>query len=189
MCGNGGRCILAFAARHGVFQNNTVFEAIDGLHEGILLKNGTISLRMQDVASVIQVDETTYTTDTGSPHYVRFCENMPSNVVKEGADIRYSEPYRQQGININFVREDGTSLFVATYERGVENETLSCGTGVTAAAISLGVRTGKSGRYTQKITTKGGELEVSYHMEPDGNFTDIWLTGPAEHVFSGEYFI
>lgn len=189
MCGNGGRCIVAFAASKSLFRNRTVFEAIDGLHEGIVHDSGYISLHMQDVSSFYAIDESTYTTDTGSPHYVQFCSRLPQDIPLEGSKIRYTDAFKQHGINVNFVREDGDSLFVATYERGVEDETLSCGTGVTAAALSYAFKMQLYGANKQAIITKGGTLEVDYNRKGEQHFTDIWLTGPAQRVFSGEYII
>jgi len=189
MCGNGGRCIVAFAAEKSLIHSRTVFEAVDGLHEGIVHPNRLISLHMQDVFSLSALDASTYTTDTGSPHYVQFCSSLPHSIRSEGAKIRYSGVFKQHGINVNFVREDGDSLFVATYERGVEDETLSCGTGVTAAALSYAFKMKLFGSHKQMITTKGGILEVEYVRKDEHHFTDIWLTGPAERVFTGEYFI
>ncbi|GAA0871612.1 diaminopimelate epimerase [Gangjinia marincola] len=184
MCGNGGRCLVAFAKFLGIIHDQTAFMAIDGPHEARINKD-EVSLKMQDVSS-IKEEQNAYLLDTGSPHYVSFIQNLEQlDVDQQGAKIRYNDSFNAEGINVNFVEPLTTGeLSVRTYERGVEAETLSCGTGVTAVALSA---------YHAKITndkkitltTPGGRLSVSFNPTSTG-FTDIWLTGAAVFVFKGE---
>lgn len=181
MCGNGGRCIVAFAHQLGVFEKECKFWAIDGLHEAVV--NGQwVELKMSAVEKV-ETYEKHYFLDTGSPHHVAFVEDVKKiNIVAEGSEIRYSKTYQPAGTNVNFVQTNDNGITVATYERGVENETLSCGTGVTAAAIAYHLQ-----NPTKKIVdilTKGGELQVKLEPKKDG-FDDIWLCGPTQEVFGG----
>lgn len=179
MCGNGGRCIVAFAAYLKVVQDTCTFIAIDGLHEG-LINGQQVSIKMKDVQQV-STDGDAKVLDTGSPHFVMQVESVDGlDVKKQGSAVRYNAIYSDKGINVNFVEKQGSLLKVATYERGVEDETYSCGTGVVAAAIALGSGEGQS------IMTKGGMLEVKY-AKTDGQFHDVWLTGPAVQVFSGNW--
>lgn len=184
MCGNGGRCLVAFASFLGVISDKAVFTAVDGRHTAAL-KDGLVHLQMQDVATVSVRDSHIF-LDTGSPHHVVYVEELDSYaVVEEGARIRYGEPYGQKGSNVNFVETIAPDIFaVRTYERGVENETLSCGTGVTAVALAAHA----SGRTTHTqvaLQTPGGELNVRFRVI-DNRYTDIWLIGPAVQVFSGQ---
>jgi diaminopimelate epimerase len=183
-CGNGARCSVAFAASLGIVRGETRFMAIDGAHEASI-ENGIVSLKMSDVSGVRQRSPGDCVLDTGSPHYIVFT-NEDVDVYKEGRRIRWSDEFSAKGINVNFVKELGNDrLRVLTYERGVEDETLSCGTGVTAAAIAYAVKTGVQGRSSMEIETKGGKLAVRFDRSGD-RFTDIFLIGPAEFVFSGE---
>lgn len=182
-CGNGARCSVAFAGALGLDVSKTVFEAIDGKHEANL-EHGTVSLLMSDVHEIVRRPPD-FTLDTGSPHYIVFTEENV-NVVEEGRKIRYSEEFSDAGINVNFVKETGhNAIRVLTYERGVEDETFSCGTGVTAAALAFAVRNGLYGRQQVAIATKGGELSVSFNRPGEQEFTEIYLIGPAQFVFSG----
>lgn len=181
MCGNGGRCIVAFAHFLGLFDQKCTFTAIDGLHEAE--KNGPlVKLKMIDVSS-INKDGEDFVLNTGSPHYVRYVQNLKSlNVYEEGNKIRNSATYAKEGINVNFVEPlSKDALFVRTYERGVEDETLSCGTGVTASALSFMLQ---SELKSLNIKVLGGELKV-YAEKNDNNFKNIWLEGPAQQVFKG----
>ena len=158
MCGNGGRCISAFAKKLGLISFEAKFIAIDGEHEAYF-EDEIVSLKMNEVTSII-TNETYFQLNTGSPHYVHFTEYVDElDVKKEGKLIRYSPLFKEEGINVNFVEKiNETSIFVRTYERGVEDETLSCGTGVTASAISL--IHNKIGAHEVSIETLGGKLSV-----------------------------
>lgn len=180
MCGNGGRCIVSFAHFLDLFEDKTKFEAIDGIHEAEII-NGIVKLKMIDVDSVSK-DEDSFVLNTGSPHFVKYVDDLEHyKVFEEGSKIRNSENYLAEGINVNFVQilaED--SIYVRTYERGVENETYSCGTGVTAAALSH-----LDDQKSIKVKTIGGNLSV-YAEKLNGGFTNIWLEGPAKQVFKGK---
>ncbi len=186
MCGNGGRCITAFARQLDIIQQSAHFLAIDGPHQALIKADGWVELKMADVQEV-ESGEDYYLLDTGSPHYVIMVEDIDDiNVVENGQAIRYSRRFRKEGVNVNFVeRQAGGSLLVATYERGVEDETLSCGTGVTAAALAYALETADKGLKQLRLRTKGGDLAVRFHKQADGSFADIWLAGPATHVFEG----
>ena len=188
MCGNGGRCIVAFAEFLGIIEQKASFSAIDGFHEAVIEDN-LVGLKMMDIDDIeINADLPHIFLDTGSPHHILFVENVDDvRVVKEGAAVRYSDTYKAiGGTNVNFVEKlhDGT-LKVRTYERGVENETLSCGTGVTAVALAANA-TGKISESEVKLNTAGGKLMVSFEKE-QGGFRNIWLHGPAEQIFKGEF--
>lgn len=185
MCGNGGRCIVAFAAYLGIVRNKAYFTAIDGVHEAVL-ENDLVGLQMIDVKGITEKDKAVF-LQTGSPHHVIFSEEVDEiDVRKEGAAVRYSPEYiNAGGTNVNFVsRIDDATFKVRTYERGVEDETLSCGTGVTAVALAA-YATGRTGATTVHLQTPGGHLAVRF-TPGDGGFNDIWLTGPAKMVFKGE---
>lgn len=188
MCGNGGRCITAFAKQLGLISNQCSFQAIDGLHHASIDEQGIVSLHMQDVDG-IQNFETYTELNTGSPHYVHFMDDVAEvDMKKEGALIRYSPKYKEEGINVNFVQIlDDHSLFVRTYERGVEDETLSCGTGVTAAAIAY--RQNTNGTQLVHIKTLGGNLQVQFNVVDDQCIQDVYLIGPAQFVFEGTIHI
>lgn len=187
MCGNGGRCIVAFAASLGIVAGQACsFWAADGPHDARIAPDGQVELRMADVAQVAH-DGHRYLLDTGSPHYVAWAGPIEAMDVKSaGQGVRYSEPFRAQGVNVNFVEDTPQGIRVATYERGVEDETLSCGTGVTAAAIAHALRSpaGSPPQQLIHVDTKGGQLAVRLSMQ-QGRFTDIWLCGPAVLVFEG----
>lgn len=188
MCGNGGRCIVHFAWSKGLCAQHTVFEAIDGLHEAEITEGGgIIRLHMSDVDDVTQSAGNILEMNTGSPHYITFVETMPLSIKDSGSEIRYLKPYAAEGINVNFAKtlKSGHSLEVCTYERGVEDETLSCGTGVTASALAYSIVNGLHGQQTVGIHTKGGQLSVSFDRYAETRFRQIWLCGPAVHVFSG----
>ncbi|NJC24748.1 diaminopimelate epimerase [Neolewinella antarctica] len=188
MCGNGGRCIVRFAANLGIERECYNFLAVDGPHRAKLLKNGWVSLGMTDVKDWSINDEGAFVMDTGSPHYVQFGRDPATvDVVQQGRAIRNSPAYAVEGINVNFVLRESNILRISTYERGVEDETLACGTGVTAAAISAaeldGVGPDESFRYA--VVAKGGELAVRGKKTERG-YADLWLEGPATYVFKGE---
>lgn len=182
MCGNGGRCITHFAKYLGLIEGTTVFEAIDGKHEATI-NNGLVSLRMHDV-STIQVNENHTFLDTGSPHHVQLVDNLDGyDVYGHGKRIR-TENYGLQGSNINFVEQKSETVFgVRTYERGVENETLSCGTGVTAVALSMHA-TGQTKAKLLTLETPGGDLKIQFDKNESG-YHQIYLIGPATMVFKG----
>ncbi|WP_299122319.1 diaminopimelate epimerase [uncultured Winogradskyella sp.] len=184
MCGNGGRCITAFAKFLGVINDRTEFMAIDGLHEG-RIENDIVHLQMQDV-SLIETHRNHLFLDTGSPHHVELVSNLKDyNVKTNGFKIRYGEPYNEAGSNVNFVEQLSDDNFaVRTYERGVEDETLSCGTGVTAVALAMHA-SGKTNHNEVSLKTPGGQLKVTFKSDDKG-YKDIWLVGPAEQVFKGE---
>ncbi len=184
MCGNGGRCLVAFAAFLDVIDDRATFTAIDGKHKAEI-KNGLVYLQMQDVSKIEQHDSHLF-LDTGSPHHVTMVNDLVSfDVPKIGREIRNGSPYFEEGSNVNFVQKESDDLFsVRTYERGVENETLSCGTGVTAVALSMH-RTKMTDKEEVSVKTPGGELRVTFKETVSG-YEDIFLIGPAEQVFKGE---
>jgi diaminopimelate epimerase len=184
MCGNGGRCLVAFAKKLNVIQDNTTFIATDGLHHASVAENGIVSLQMIDVPEVKITPDYVF-MNTGSPHHIQLVEDLEHYNVKEnGASIRYGELYGKQGSNINFVKKiDETTFSLRTYERGVEDETLACGTGATAVAIAMNVL-GETKANSIDLNVEGGKLVVSFD-EKDGKFTNVFLKGPAEFVFKG----
>jgi diaminopimelate epimerase len=185
MCGNGGRCLVAFAKSINLITAKTNFSATDGSHMAIINDDDTISLQMQDVHD-FRIVNTNYYMNTGSPHYVTFRDDISKiDVYCSGKEIRNSAEFAPEGTNVNFVEIKGEKLFVRTYERGVEDETLACGTGVTAAALSASFYSDPD-KNSYDIITKGGNLKVSFKRQEDNTFNDIWLTGPATFVFKGE---
>ena len=184
MCGNGGRCIVAFAKKLAIIENQTTFVAADGLHFASI-DNDIVSLQMSDVRKVDVQNEHTF-LDTGSPHHVELVENLTEyNVVANGSKIRNSDLYGTAGSNVNFVeKKDETEFNLRTYERGVEDETFACGTGAAAVAIAMH-KIGKTNSSVIKLNVKGGELSVSFN-EKNGIYSEIFLTGPATFVFKGE---
>ncbi len=184
MCGNGGRSLVRFAEHLGIINDKTRFYSIDGAHQAIINKNETISLEMKNVNSVNKVNQNFY-LNTGSPHYVTFKEDVKNiDVYNRGREIRYSSEFSPEGTNVNFVEFIDDKIFVRTYERGVEDETLSCGTGVIASAICASI-VQNTDKNSYDIITKGGNLNVSF-KKVNNSFQDIWLTGPAEMAFKGE---
>lgn len=183
MCGNGGRCLVAFAKQMNVIDQSARFLATDGFHEASITDKNWVELKMKDVTAV-EINDGYSILNTGSPHYIRW-ENEVENtdVFSEGKRIRYSPPFAKDGINVNFVQVHSSHLSVRTYERGVEAETLSCGTGVTAAALAASSNI--TGPQQQKVVTPGGELNVKFNKHSDTSFDNIWLCGPAKFVFSG----
>ena len=183
MCGNGGRCIVAFAKKLNMIKNKTTFEAADGLHFAEI-ENELVNLQMADVEN-IEIYDTHAFLNTGSPHHVNFCnvvENL--NVREMGSKIRYGAPYFEEGTNVNFAEQiSGNSFKVRTYERGVEDETLACGTGVTAVAIAAN-KSNKTAEEKIYIEVLGGKLEVSFKREGN-SYKNVFLEGPAQFVFEG----
>lgn len=195
MCGNGGRCIVAFAKKTGIVRQKYSFCAVDGAHESVIVSSDDheqtsfVSLKMNDV-NKIEKGPDYYVLNTGSPHYVKFVQNIDAfNVYEEARKIRFSDKYKEEGINVNFVEKKNGNIFVRTYERGVENETLSCGTGITASAICTSLK-GLLGTYTYcRMMSYGGDTSVRFKRTSEDLFYDIWLEGPAAFVFRGEITI
>ena len=184
MCGNGGRCIVHFARELGITDFTAKFSGIDGVHKAKIDDRGLVHLKMQEVDQVNK-DGEAYVLNTGSPHYILFTDDISGiDVVKTGRAIRNSKLYKEEGINVNFVEPAGDIIRIRTYERGVENETLACGTGSVAAALTAVIEKGMISNPV-KIETKGGVLEVSFRQTGRTTFRDIWLTGPAKMVFTG----
>jgi diaminopimelate epimerase len=186
MCGNGGRCIAAFAHRLGIVGNSMAFLAVDGEHKAELTHNNEVRLKMKDVEAVESGNDFYY-LNTGSPQYVKFVTRLNDlDVFKEGRAIRYNQRFAQEGTNVDFVEDMESYLFVRTYERGVEDETLACGTGVTASVISAYLhRKLDSFSFSQPVVVKGGNLKVSF-IQSGNVFSEIWLEGPGTFVFKGE---
>jgi len=185
MCGNGGRCMVAFAKQLGMIENKTTFLAVDGPHYAeISGEKNWVSLQMIDVKT-INKDGEDYVINTGSPHYIKFDSNVANkNVFEEGKAIRNNITYKSEGINVNFVEDKNDYLFVRTYERGVEDETYACGTGVTAVALANAIAKNLIGKNETKIKVLGGNLNIKYNYDGE-TFTDIFLEGPAKFVFEG----
>lgn len=185
MCGNGGRCIVSFARHLDLIDSSSRFLAVDGFHEATMDGPGLVNLKMSDVKQVESIGDDFF-LNTGSPHYVRFVDDFSDlDVFGEGRKIRYNERFNREGTNVNFVRLEKGHLTVYTYERGVEDETLACGTGVTASALCAALKSG-IGKGSFPVEAKGGQLEVSFEKSGAG-FTNIWLKGPAQFVFEGDY--
>lgn len=183
LCGNGSRCAVSFAHKLGIVQHQTTFLAYDGLHEAQILPNKEVRLKMNNVQNVSHLADGTF-VDTGSPHLMVFTNEVNNcEVVEQGRSIRYNDTFKAKGINVNFVEvKKDNSIFVRTYERGVENETLSCGTGVTASALAS---TEKGLTSPINVSTKGGNLSVEFVKNNTSEFTEIYLIGPAKEVFQG----
>jgi diaminopimelate epimerase len=181
-CGNGGRCSVAFASELGLIKSTVKFGAIDGKHEASIV-DGIVRLEMLPVAEIVRIGNDFF-VETGSPHYVHFKEENDPGIIEFGSKIRYSERYINEGVNVNYLRELNKSLIqVETYERGVEDETLSCGTGVTACAL---VQMEKHPDVSMiMVNTKGGKLTVEAAKNESGGYSNIWLSGPAKRVFDG----
>jgi diaminopimelate epimerase len=183
MCGNGGRCLTRFAYDMGIHKSTYHFLAVDGLHESSFGEHGWVNLKMGDVDSIKNYHGD-FLLDTGSPHYVK---NVPDvkkiDVYAQGKEIRYSKDFEAEGINVNFVETQSQRIVVRTYERGVEDETYSCGTGVTASALVFAHN--ENGFNRIEVQTKGGHLAVEFDKTGEQSFRDIWLCGPAVFVFKG----
>ena len=183
MCGNGGRCASAFAKSIGLAGNETRFIAADGIHDAKIVSN-IVELKMNNVTD-IKLIKGNYFLNTGSPHYIVFVKNvLETNVFDTGKKIRWFDDFTPGGTNVNFVEVTEKGIFVRTFERGVEDETLSCGTGSTASAIAS-VLSGHLNTNQVDVKTMGGDLSVFFEIEDKNNVKNIWLKGPAEFVFSG----
>jgi diaminopimelate epimerase len=188
MCGNGGRCLVKFAHHMGIHKSTYHFIATDGEHFADIDNDQTVRLKMKDVTEV--EEHSTYAVlNTGSPHFVKFATNVKDvDVVETGREIRYSKEFKEEGVNVNFVESiDEDSIYVRTYERGVEDETMSCGTGVTAAALMSAHN--EKGFNRVEVQTPGGHLSVEFDKNDDEHFENIWLCGPAEFVYQGEIIV
>ena len=185
MCGNGGRCITKFAYHLGIHKEMYRFLASDGAHEAEIDTNGIVSLKMKDVKNIKKFNND-FILDTGSPHYIKLSSNvMEMDVFKKGYEIRHSKEFEEEGINVNFVEqlEEVDKIIVRTFERGVEDETYSCGTGVTAAALVC--YHNENGFNDVEVKTLGGKLSVEFDRLDDSRYENIWLCGPAEKVYEG----
>lgn len=189
-CGNGARCAVRFVNENWFKKDVYKFMAIDGLHEA-QLHGSVVSLEMKNVDEVEFIDENTFVLDTGSPHFIRFTTELnDKNMFAFGQEIRYSERFVEQGINVNLVEElSENNLRVRTYERGVENETLACGTGITAAAIAYVLKKNKKGDAKISLESKGGELSVHLYRTDENVFKSVHLIGPADFVFKGSIHV
>jgi diaminopimelate epimerase len=192
MCGNGGRCFARFMHELGTIGEEAFFEAIDGIHAVKLdFDSQQVALKMIDVTQITALEEGVYELNTGSPHYVQFkSENVKELPIVELAKaIRYNSNYGESGINVNFANLVGLKeITIRTYERGVEDETLSCGTGATAVALAAAKFIGlPEGNHALAVKVEGGDLTIRfYYDENKGQFSNIWLVGPANQVFKGK---
>lgn len=184
MCGNGGRCLVKFAHDLGIHKDEYYFIATDGPHQAEIDDDGVVSLKMKDVTGIRDYHND-FILDTGSPHYVKMVTDvMDYDVYRKGMEIRYSSEFSKPGINVNFVEQKKVDeIIVRTYERGVEDETLSCGTGVTACALAC--YHNEMGYNDVRVITKGGRLTVEFDRVGENAFENIWLCGPAQRVYEG----
>ncbi|MDR1346789.1 MAG: diaminopimelate epimerase [Bacteroidales bacterium] len=183
-CGNGGRCAVAFAHYLQIIKKRCRFQAFDGCHQAEILEYAgykwLVRLEMKKSAP-IQIFEDGFFIDTGSPHFVVFCDDVHAvDVEMEGRKLRYDMRFKEGGTNVNFVMPFQEGIFVRTYERGVEAETLSCGTGITASACVYAMQKEKIGDAAIPVYTRGGRFQVE--LAPD----QLWLVGPVELCFCGE---
>ena len=185
MCGNGGRCMIKFVYHLGIHREMYKFLAVDGAHEAEIDIDGIVSLKMKDVRTIKKF-HADFILDTGSPHYIKMVNHvMDMDVFKKGYEIRHSKEFEDEGINVNFVEQtdEPDKIIVRTFERGVEDETLSCGTGVTAAALVC--YHNENGFNEVEVKTSGGNLTVEFDRVDEDRFENIWLCGPAEKIFEG----
>ncbi|WP_285010335.1 diaminopimelate epimerase [Pedobacter faecalis] len=185
MCGNGGRCIVSFARFLNIAETETNFLAVDGPHYAKISESGEwIDLQMIDVDAIAK-DDTSWVLNTGSPHYVRQTADLATyDVYNQGKAIRNNDTYRAEGVNVNFVEDMGSHLFVRTFERGVEDETYACGTGVTAVALAMAAYKGQKGAIETPVKVLGGDLTIRFDYD-GSRFSNIFLCGPAKQVFRG----
>ncbi len=193
MCGNGGRCLVAFANHLEIISHQAKFLAIDGSHKATIDSSEgnshIVSLEMKDV-TVIKPFEEGYLLDTGSPHFVVFKNDIQSiDLLTLGRTWRNHEVFGNDGVNFNIAEKSGNTIHVRTYERGVEEETLACGTGITATAIALHYKEKATGNQRYELKAKGGDMQVSFENKQPGIYTQIYLQGPATKVFQGELVI
>lgn len=186
LCGNGARCAFLFAFQKGIVGKNSIFKAYDGLHSGEIINEKSIKISILDVKN-IEVDEDAFFLNTGSPHYVKYVSNLSDYpVIEEGKKIRHDKKFSPGGTNVNFAEIKDGKLFIRTYERGVEDETLACGTGITAVALTSFFKNQLDPSNPITVQSKGGELKVSALMNSDNSFSSIYLEGPANFVFTGQ---
>jgi len=184
MCGNGGRCIVHFANQNQVIGTKTSFTAVDGIHHASVHGNA-VNLSMRAVSEVELTSEYAY-MNTGSPHYSVWRDDVDQlDIDVEARKIRYNERFAEEGTNVNFLNWSEGCVHMRTYERGVEGETHSCGTGMVAAALYASLANKLNGRDSCKIYTKGGNVEVKFHRNGERTFKEIHLVGPATFVFNG----
>jgi diaminopimelate epimerase len=188
MCGNGARCITLFVNNLGLIKDKYTFTAIDGEHESILLSQNNAAVKMSEVMEV-ETGQDYYLMNTGSPHYVIFKDDLNNlDIISEARKIRYSERFKTEGVNVNFVSSTKNENTMRTYERGVEDETLACGTGTVAVAIAIAEKNNYSMPHQQYfINSPGGKLKVTFDRNGKDLFTNVWLEGPVNKVFSGVY--
>ena len=181
MCGNGGRCLVSYALQLDIDLKTNSFLAIDGVHKFKVVDN-EIYLKMNDVKDIVVKNGYNF-LNTGSPHVVQIVENVDEiNVYEQGKKIR-RQFQQMNGVNVNFVSFNNDIIKCRTFERGVENETLSCGTGVVAVALYL-FKEKKIKDNKIIVSTNGGSLLVSF--KNDGNsFHEIWLKGDINKIFDG----
>ena len=188
-CGNGARCFVAFLRALGVVGEGRSFDfdANDGLHIGAALPHDRARVSMRIAGKVERLTATDDRVDTGSPHFIRWVAALPEgDITVPARAIRYGAAYAKTGINVNYVVDGGDDgLAIRTYERGVEDETLACGTGVTAAALSFAERRALTGAAEVRVRALGGELTVGFERSAEGVLADVWLEGPAEEVYRG----
>ena len=184
MCGNGGRCAVSFAQSGGWIGEQCSFEASDGIHHAKIHPNEIVELSMNNVHHIEDTPHGIF-MDTGSPHLVKFVDGLDTfDVFSEGKKLRYHSDF-PEGCNVNFVEVGSASIYVRTYERGVENETLSCGTGVTASALAAALSY-QDRRSPLQVKTIGGMLSVQFQKDQKAaHFSNIILSGPTEFVFQG----
>ena len=186
MCGNGGRCISSFAKSLGIQDEEVQFSAIDGVHRAQFLSNGLVRLEMNDVTYWEELGDAIF-MDTGSPHFVQFVDEdlfAMDDFVKRAAEIRYSDRFNEEGTNVNFIERRATDFYLRTYERGVEDETLSCGTGTVASALTIALKQHLTGTQRIELNVKGGKLQVEFNQS-ENQFREVSLIGPTQHVFKG----
>ena len=184
-CGNGARCAVAFTETLGIEVSDLTFDAIDGTHWASKTAND-IKIQMGNVKN-IQSYENEFELYTGSPHYVKISDDISSETILNfGKSIRFSPKYNSEGINVNLLKGiSPTKIEIASYERGVEEETLSCGTGATACAL-VWDKIHNSGTDFIEVKAKGGNLKIEFKRDSSNGYYDIFLVGPAEFVYSGE---
>jgi diaminopimelate epimerase len=188
MCGNGGRCVTAFAGMLDLIDQHTNFIASDGQHQATINTYDddcwNVSLEMQNVHGFTRLSSKILFLDTGSPHYIKWVDDVDKiDVLVQGKEIRNSDEYKKYGVNVNFISENNNATHIRTYERGVESETWSCGTGAVAAAIAGSIML-PDGEHIKKLTALGGNLQVSF-VKKGKNFSDIILQGDAHFIFKG----